>query len=73
MAKDPVCNMDVDEKEAQYTVHFDHETYYFCSKNCQKQFEIKMGLLSEDAGKSWWQRIGNRFLKAPKEPPPKCH
>lgn len=73
MAKDPVCGMDVDEKDAQFMIHCDHETYYFCSKNCQEQFEMKMGLLSEEAGKSWRRRLIDGLLKEPKEKPPKCH
>ncbi|MBI4948525.1 MAG: YHS domain-containing protein [Deltaproteobacteria bacterium] len=69
MAKDPVCGMEVEEKDATYMTHMEHETYYFCSKACQETFEVKEGLRHEGADKKWWQRI----LKEPKGTPPKCH
>ena len=67
MAKDPVCGMDVEEKDAEFTTHLEHETFYFCSKACQERFEADEGIRKE--GKKWWQRI----LKEPKGTPPKCH
>ncbi len=39
MAKDPVCHMDVNEKEAAGNVVYQGQTYYFCSVSCQKIFE----------------------------------
>lgn len=39
MAKDPVCNMDVDEKMAAAESTYNNKKYYFCSKACQKEFE----------------------------------
>jgi Cu+-exporting ATPase len=38
MAKDPVCGMYVDEKNAIYKHELDGTTYYFCSENCLKTF-----------------------------------
>lgn len=67
MAKDPVCGMDVNEKDAEFTTHLEHETFYFCSKACQERFETDEGIRKEE--KKWWQRI----LKEPKGTPPKCH
>ena len=37
MAKDPVCNMDVDENNA-LTTEYDGETCYFCSEGCRDKF-----------------------------------
>ncbi len=37
MPKDPVCNMEVDEKEA-LTTECDGQTYYFCSEGCRDKF-----------------------------------
>jgi len=37
MQKDPVCNMEVDEKDA-VTVECDGETFYFCSEGCRDRF-----------------------------------
>lgn len=69
MAKDPICGMDVEEKGAEFMVHFEHETFYFCSKACQEEFERKEGVRHDEPEKKWWQKI----LKEPKGTPPKCH
>jgi len=39
LAKDPVCGMDVDEKNAKIKTTYGGKTYYFCSESCKKQFE----------------------------------
>lgn len=39
MAKDPVCNMDVDEKNAADTSIYKGKTYYFCAKGCKEKFD----------------------------------
>jgi YHS domain-containing protein len=39
MAKDPVCGMTVDEKEAAGMVSYQGQTYYFCSAGCKATFE----------------------------------
>jgi len=39
MAKDPVCGMYVNEKEATITRLIRGRTYYFCSETCAKTFE----------------------------------
>ncbi|MFQ6134602.1 MAG: YHS domain-containing protein [Nitrososphaerales archaeon] len=39
MAKDPVCEMDVDEKTAQYKSEHMGKTYYFCSPGCKAEFD----------------------------------
>jgi P-type Cu+ transporter len=39
MAKDPVCGMDVDEKNAAGTAVHDGKIYYFCSTSCKTIFE----------------------------------
>lgn len=39
MAKDPVCGMDVDERQAAATAEYQGKTYYFCSPGCKKAFE----------------------------------
>lgn len=37
MKKDPICNMDVEEKDA-ITVECDGVTFYFCSEGCKDKF-----------------------------------
>lgn len=39
MAKDLVCDMDVDEKTAKWTTTYQGKTYYFCAPGCKKEFE----------------------------------
>jgi YHS domain-containing protein len=43
MAKDPVCGMDVDEKQAAAKTEYNGQTYYFCSAYCKAQFEKEPG------------------------------
>ncbi len=37
MAKDPVCEMEVKEKEAAATYQYKGKTYYFCAAGCKKK------------------------------------
>lgn len=69
MAKDPVCGMEVAEKDAEFMTHIEHETFYFCSKVCKDEFDRRAGILRNEPGKKWWQKI----VKEPKGTPPKCH
>lgn len=39
MAKDPVCNMDVDEKTAKYFSEYKGKKYFFCAPGCKVMFE----------------------------------
>jgi len=39
MAVDPVCGMQVDERQAKATVVHGGTTYYFCSDGCKKRFQ----------------------------------
>ncbi|MDH5768446.1 MAG: YHS domain-containing protein [Nitrospirota bacterium] len=39
LAKDPVCNMNVDEKKAVATSVYKGKTYYFCAKGCKEKFD----------------------------------
>ncbi|MEK7279449.1 MAG: YHS domain-containing protein [Nitrospirota bacterium] len=39
MAKDPICDMDVDEKNAPATSSYKGKTYYFCAKACKERFD----------------------------------
>jgi YHS domain-containing protein len=38
MAVDPVCKMNVDEKNAAATYQYKDKTYYFCAVGCKKTF-----------------------------------
>jgi len=37
--RDPVCNMQVDEKNAAGRSEYLGQTYYFCSENCKERFD----------------------------------
>jgi len=39
MAKDVVCNMEVDENKTQHQSTYKGEKFYFCSEGCKKAFE----------------------------------
>jgi YHS domain-containing protein len=39
MAVDPVCNMEVDEKDAEFTSDHQGKKYFFCSEDCKRQFD----------------------------------
>jgi YHS domain-containing protein len=39
MAIDPVCDMEVDEKTAQWKSEYQGKTYYFCSPGCKSSFD----------------------------------
>ena len=39
MAKDPICDMNVDEKTAKYKSEHMGKTYYFCSQMCKTTFD----------------------------------
>lgn len=36
---DPVCGMTVEQDKAEYHTGYEGETFYFCSRNCQREFE----------------------------------
>jgi YHS domain-containing protein len=38
MAVDPVCKMNVDEKNAAATYQYQGKTYYFCAVGCKEAF-----------------------------------
>lgn len=39
MAKDPVCGMDVAEKNAPASSEYEGRTWYFCAPGCKREFE----------------------------------
>lgn len=39
MSKDPVCGMEVDERQAKATVEHKGQTFHFCSADCKQKFE----------------------------------
>lgn len=39
MTTDPVCEKQVDERKAEYVSTFEGRSFYFCSRNCQEEFD----------------------------------
>jgi YHS domain-containing protein len=39
MAKDPVCNMDVDPRKAAAQSQYKDRTIYFCAVGCKAKFD----------------------------------
>jgi YHS domain-containing protein len=39
MAKDPVCNMNVEEKSAKYMSEVNGQKVYFCRAECKETFD----------------------------------
>ena len=38
-AHDEVCGMEIEAEDAESTVEFQGETYYFCSERCARKFQ----------------------------------
>lgn len=78
MAKDPVCDMEVSEEGAVHMLHFEHETYYFCSEQCKETYEQQLGLKKPASTKKGFigrflERLAEGTQKATGGKPPKCH
>lgn len=39
MTADPVCNMEVNEKTAEWKSEYKGKMYYFCAAGCKKAFD----------------------------------
>ncbi len=76
MAKDPICGMDVQEKNAQHIIHIEHETLYFCSKQCKEAYQYP-GKRSASKKKGVFARFLEKLAKDNEQTyggtPPKCH
>ena len=46
MVRDPVCNMEINEQEAEHFIEYQERTYFFCSEGCKGEFQRH----SEDYG-----------------------
>lgn len=39
MVRDPVCEMEIDERSTRFSTEYLGKTYFFCSENCKSKFE----------------------------------
>lgn len=55
MTADPVCGMQIDEKQAAGKSNYKGQTYYFCSVGCKQKFEANSRQYAKetDAEKTW--------------------
>jgi len=51
MAKDPVCGMTVDPRQADQKVHYHAADYVFCSEDCRSKFQADPERYAADAAK----------------------
>ena len=75
--RDPVCGMDVDEKGAQYYIHLEHETLYFCSQQCREVYIRTTGIETNVRKKGVVARFLEKLAKDNNDTfggtPPSCH
>ncbi len=61
MAKDPVCDMDCDEKTAAATSEYKGKTYYFCAPGCKKAFDENPAKYTEGGGQEMAGNSGHQM------------
>src|SRR5437773_1712624 len=47
ITRDPVCGMEIEISRAAHSVEYGRETYYFCSKDCLRQFRERPEYFAE--------------------------
>ncbi|MBW1697628.1 MAG: YHS domain-containing protein [Deltaproteobacteria bacterium] len=65
---DPVCWMKVPSGETSVKSMYLMRTYYFCSEDCRKAFELNPESylkLTSPWCKEWWKLYLKRLMKAP--------
>jgi YHS domain-containing protein len=50
--RDPVCNMEVDERNAAARSQYQGENYYFCSQDCKQKFDRNPEQYAKQQGRS---------------------
>ncbi|MFB6189907.1 MAG: permease, partial [Halapricum sp.] len=65
-ARDPVCGMDVDPEETEYSIEHDGETYYFCSQSCMESFdpdEVNTSIREQATSLTGWKALADKQYK----------
>jgi len=74
MAKDIVCNMEINENQAAGKSEYKGLTYYFCAEICKEMFDAEPETYLKKL--SWWKRFLSKIAAANKQiygnEPPKC-
>jgi len=61
--QDPVCGMEVDPEEADYSTEHDGRTYYFCSESCEDSFdpeEANTTIREQATSLSGWKALADK-------------
>ena len=61
--QDPVCGMEVDPEEADYSTEHDGQTYYFCSQSCKDSFdpeEANTTIREQATSLSGWKALADK-------------
>ena len=77
MTKDPICGMDVQERDARHVLEVEQETYYFCSNQCKEKYAQRYGIKIRVRRKGVWTRFLEKLAKENEDSfggsPPTCH
>ncbi|SFS87487.1 permease [Halostagnicola kamekurae] len=60
---DPVCGMEIDPNEADYSTEHDGRTYYFCSASCKESFdpeEVNTTIREQATSLSGWKALADK-------------
>ncbi|WP_122090910.1 permease [Halalkalicoccus subterraneus] len=61
--QDPVCGMEIDPEEADYSIEHDGQTYYFCSQSCKDSFdpeEASTTIREQATSLSGWKALADK-------------
>ncbi|WP_313691836.1 permease [Halorarum halobium] len=61
--QDPVCGMEVDPDETDYSTEHDGRTYYFCSQSCKERFdpaEANTTIREQATSLSGWKALADK-------------
>ncbi|WP_231189968.1 permease [Haladaptatus sp. DYF46] len=64
--QDPVCGMEVNPEEADYSTEHDGKTYYFCSQSCKESFdpeEANTTIREQATSLSGWKALADKQWK----------
>ncbi|ESP89820.1 permease [Candidatus Halobonum tyrrellensis] len=66
VVQDPVCGMEVDPDETDFSTEVDGQTYYFCSESCQNSFdpeEADTTITEQATSMSGWRALADKQWK----------
>jgi len=64
--QDPVCGMEVDPGETDYSTEHDGRTYYFCSESCRESFdpeETESSIRAQATSMAGWKALADKQWK----------